>query len=227
MQFTVKEMPADERPREKLLLRGAHNLTDAELLAILLRTGLKGKNVVTLAMELLNDAGNLARLAAKSVKDLQKTGGIGKDKAATLAAAFELSRRSLSQERSIANKKVTSPDDIAQYLIPLLRDKVREVFLIICLNTANQVIAVKQVSEGTLDASLVSPRDIFKSALEYDAKSIILAHNHPSGNAEPSQEDIQITRTLSEAGKIMNIRVFDHLIIAGNGYTSFVERRLL
>ncbi len=220
-------MPLEERPREKLALRGAHNLTDAELLAILLRTGLKGKNVLTVAMELINSSGNLARLATKSLKELQKIPGIGKDKAITLAAAFELSRRSLSQERSILKKKITSPDEIADFLIPLLRDRVNEVFLIICLNSANQVIAHKQVSEGTLDMSLVSPREIFKTALEYEAKSIILVHNHPSGNPEPSNEDIQITRTLAEAGKIMNIKVYDHIIIAGNAYVSFVERKLI
>ena len=227
MQFTVKEMPLAERPREKLAMRGAHNLTDAELLAILLRTGLKGKNVLTLAMELVNSAGNLAHLATKTIKELQKTPGIGKDKAITLAAAFELSRRSLSQARSILKKKITSPDEIADFLIPLLRDKVNEVFIIICLNAASQVITWKQVAEGTLDSSLVAPRDIFKTALEYDAKNIILVHNHPSGNTEPSKEDIKITNILAEAGKFMNIHVNDHIIIGGNSYTSFIERKLL
>jgi DNA repair protein RadC len=227
MQYTVKEMPEDERPREKLLLRGAHNLSDAELLAILLRTGLKGKNVLALAMEILSDAGNLARLASRTVRDLQKINGIGRDKAATVAAAFEIGRRSIAQAKPMLNKKVTTPETVAEYLIPLLRDKVNEVFMVVFLNSANYVIGYRQVSEGTIDASIVTPRDVFRSALEHAAKSVILVHNHPSGNPEPSSNDISITKILAEAGTLMGIKVLDHLIIAGDTFTSFVERRLL
>jgi DNA repair protein RadC len=227
MQYTVKEMPIDERPREKLLLRGAHNLTDAELLAILLRTGLKGKNVLTLALEILNDTGNLARLATKTTRDLQKIAGIGKDKAATVAAAFEIGRRSISQDKTIMKKKITDPEAVAKYLIPLLRDKANEVFIVVFLNSANIVIGYRQVAEGTLDASIVTPRDVFRAALEYEAKALILVHNHPSGNQEPSSSDITITKLLVQAGTLMNIKILDHIIIAGNNYTSFVERKLL
>lgn len=227
MDYTVKEMPPDERPREKLLLRGSQNLSDAELLAILLRTGLKGKNVIALAMEMLTEAGNLARLSAKTVGELQKVNGIGKDKAATIAAAFEIGRRSLSQEKPIMKKKITSPDTLAEFLIPLLRDKSNEVFLVVFLNTANKVVGYKQIAEGTLDLSIVTPRDVFRAAMEHEAKSVILVHNHPSGNPEPSSNDIMVTKGLIEAGKLMNINVLDHLIIAGSTFTSFIERRLM
>lgn len=223
----VKDLPIDDRPREKLLLRGAQNLTDAELLAILLRTGTKGKSVVSIAQEMINNESNLAKLAVKSSTDLIKTTGIGKDKAATLLAAFEISRRILSQTKWFSQKKITSPSDVAEIFIPLLRDEVKEQFLVVCLSSANKIIRSERISIGNLNSSVVHPREIFKAAIENNSASIILIHNHPSENPEPSNEDIAITKKLVEAGKIMDIPIFDHIIIAGNAYTSFVERRLL
>ena len=225
-KFTVKELPPDDRPREKLLLRGAQSLSDAELVAILLRTGKKGKSVLEIARELISNEGNLAMLATKTVDSLQKISGIGKDKAATLAAAFELSRRILSQPKWLSNKKITSPQDIAEIFIPILRDDNKEKFIVVCLNSANKIIKHETISIGNLNSSVVHPREIFKVAIDNSSASIILIHNHPSGNPEPSNEDIRITKKIVETGKIMEIPVFDHLIIAGETYTSFVEKRL-
>jgi DNA repair protein RadC len=224
---TVKDLPIDDRPREKLLLRGAQSLTDAELLAILLRTGTKGKSVIAMAQEIINKENNLAQLASRSISDLIKTSGIKKDKAATLLAAFEISRRILSQTKWTSEKKITSPADVAEIFIPILRDEVKEKFLVVCLNSANKIIRYETISIGNLNSSVVHQREIFKTAIENNSASIILIHNHPSENPEPSNEDISITKKIVEAGRIMDIPVFDHIIIAGSSYTSFVERRLI
>jgi DNA repair protein RadC len=225
-KLTVKELPLDDRPREKLLLRGAQSLSDAELVAILLRTGRKGKSVIEIARELISSEGNLAMLATKTVDSLQKISGIGKDKAATIAAAFELSRRILSQPKWFSNKKITSPQDVAEIFIPILRDDSKEKFIVVCLNSANKIIKHETISVGNLNSSVVHPREIFKVAIDNSSASIILIHNHPSGNPEPSNEDIRITKKIVETGKIMDIPVFDHLIIAGETYTSLIEKRL-
>jgi len=225
-KLTVKELPFDDRPREKLLLRGAQSLSDAELVAILLRTGKKGKSVIEIARELINSEGNLAMLATKTVDSLQKISGIGKDKAATISAAFELSRRILSQPKWFSNKKITSPQDVAEIFIPILRDDNKEKFIVVCLNSANKIIKHETISVGNLNSSIVHPREVFKVAIDNSSASIILIHNHPSGNPDPSNEDIRITKKIVETGKIMEIPVFDHLIIAGETYTSFVEKRL-
>lgn len=225
-RMTVKELPSDDRPREKLLHKGAESLSDAELIAILLRTGKKGKSVLEISQELINDEKNLALLATRSVKSLTKISGIGNDKAVTLAAAFELSRRILSQSKWRSDKKITSPQDIADIFIPILRDEVKEKFMVVCLNSANKVIKYETISVGNLNSSVVHPREIFKVAIDNNSASIILIHNHPSGNPEPSNEDIRITKKLVESGKILEIPVFDHVIIAGETYTSFVEKRL-
>lgn len=223
----VKELPADDRPREKLILRGPQNLSDAELLAILLRTGKKGTSVLQMAQELINKEGNLAVLASKSIDALVKTSGIGKDKAATLLAAFEISRRIQHRAKWFSEKKITSPNDIAEIYIPLMRDELKENFIVVCLNSANKIIKHETISIGNLNSSVVHPREVFKVAIETSAASIILIHNHPSGNPEPSNEDISITKKIVESGKIMDIPVHDHIIIAGNKFTSFVDRRLI
>ncbi|MBK9098290.1 MAG: DNA repair protein RadC [bacterium] len=225
-KLTVKELPLDDRPREKLLLRGAQNLSDAELIAILLRTGKKGKSVLEISRDLINSEKNLSLLATRTVQSLTNISGIGNDKAATLAAAFELSRRILSQSKWRSDKKITSPQDIADVFIPILRDEVKEQFIVVCLNSANKVIKYETISVGNLNSSVVHPREIFKVAIDNNSASIILIHNHPSGNPEPSNEDIRITKKLVESGKILEIPIFDHVIIAGERYTSFVEKRL-
>jgi DNA repair protein RadC len=223
----VKDLPLDDRPREKLTLRGAQNLSDAELIAILLRTGKKGKSVISVAQQLITTNRNLSVLASKTLSDLMKVDGIGKDKATTLLAAFELSRRIESQSKWLNEKKVTSPQDVADIFIPLLRDEIKEKFLLVCLNSANRIITHEVISVGSLNSSVIHPREVFKAALDHNSASIILLHNHPSGNPEPSNEDIAITKKIVESGKILDIPVFDHIIIAGNVFTSFVERRLI
>lgn len=226
-KYTVKDLPLDDRPREKLLIRGAQSLTDAELVAIILRTGKKGMSVLEIARELIISEGNLAGLASKSVDSLQKVDGIGRDKAATLAAVFELSRRIQSQSKLYSNRKITSPKDVADIFIPLLRDEQKEKFIAVCLNSANKIIKHETISIGNLNSSIVHPREIFKVAIDCLSASVILIHNHPSGNLEPSNEDISITKKIVEAGKMMDIPVFDHLILGGDGYTSFVEKRFI
>lgn len=223
----VTDLPYDDRPREKLILRGSQALSDAELIAVLLRTGKQGKTVVDMSRELLTKYQNLACMASVSVSAFQKVSGIGSDKAATLSAAFELSRRVFNQSKTILEKKIASPQDIADILIPVLRDEVKEKFIVVCLNSANKIIRYEVISIGNLNSSIVHPREIFKVAIDNNSANIILVHNHPSGNPEPSSEDITVTKKLVEAGKIMDIQIFDHIIIADQKYVSFVEKRLL
>jgi DNA repair protein RadC len=223
----VKELPIDDRPREKLTLRGVQSLTDTELIAILLRTGTKGKSVIQVAQDLIQKSGGLNNLTSQTSEAIQKQLGIGKDKAATLIAAFEISRRVDAQKKFFSIKKITSPGDIAEIFIPLLRDKVKEEFYVVCLNSANKITKMELISVGNLNSSVVHPREVFKVAVENNSANIILLHNHPSGNSEPSNEDISLTRKMVEAGKIMDIQVFDHIIIAGNKFTSLVEKRII
>jgi DNA repair protein RadC len=220
-------LPLEDRPREKLSLRGAQNLTDAELLAILLRTGSKGKSVIQIAQELIKKNGNLAVLASNSFSQMTKISGIGNDKAAALLAAFELSRRIQSQSKWFSDKKISSPVEVADIFIPILKDELKERFIVVCLNSANKIIKYEVISVGNLNSSIVHPREVFKVAIENNSASIILIHNHPSGNPDPSNEDIAITKKIVETGTIMSIPVFDHIIIAGKNFTSFVEKRLI
>ena len=223
----VKDLPENDRPREKLLSKGGENLSDAELIAILLRTGKKGKSVLTIAQELIQSEKNLAVLASKSLKSLTDIEGVGNDKAATLLAAFEISRRVQHQSKWFSDKKITAPSEVAEMFIPLLFDDHKEKFIVVCLNSANKIIKYEIISVGNLNSSIVHPREIFKVAIDNSSASIILIHNHPSGNPEPSNEDIAITKKIVDAGKIMDIPVFDHIIIAGRNFTSFVEKRLI
>jgi DNA repair protein RadC len=208
-------------------MHGSQKLSDAELLAILLRTGTKGKSVLSIAQNMVKNDGNLSKIATRTLESLTKESGIGKDKAATLLAAFELGKRIQSQQKKFSNKKITSPEDIAKTFIPILRHDLKEKFIVVCLNSANRVIKYETISIGNLNSSVVHPREIFKVAIDSSSASIILIHNHPSGNPEPSNEDISITKKIVEVGKVMDIPVFDHIIIAGETFTSFVEKKLM
>ena len=222
---TIKQWPAGERPREKLMIHGSAALTEAELLAILIRTGSKGVTAVDLAKKLLSDQRTLRDLARMSVLDLCQL-GIGRMRAAAIVAAFELSRRipaSGGSERPI----VRAPEDVALVFLPRLRDLQHEEFWVLLLTTANQLIREIRITSGTLNSSLVHPRECFAEALKEKAASVIFVHNHPSGNPEPSQEDLTITRQLSEAGKILGIPVYDHLVVGGTQFVSFAQRGLL
>lgn len=223
----VKELPIDDRPREKLILRGVQSLSDAELIAILLRTGTKGKSVISVAQEIISKYGDISNLALQTHDALKNIHGIGKDKAATLIAAFEISRRVDSNKKWKFNRKINSPKDVAEIFIPLLRDELKEKFYVICLNSSNKIIKYDLISVGTLNSSVVHPREVFKVAIENNSANIILLHNHPSGNLEPSNEDISLTKRFIEAGKYLEIQVFDHIIIGGDSYTSLVEKGII
>lgn len=166
-------------------------------------------------------------MASQSVESLCNNLGIGKDKAATLVAAFELNRRIDSQNKWMKDKKISSPSDVAEIFIPLLRDEMQEQFIVVCLSSSNKIIRYQIVTKGTLNSSLIHAREVFKVAIENNSANIILIHNHPSGNPEPSSEDISVTKKMIEAGKLLDIYVFDHIIIAGSDFTSMVERKLV
>jgi len=221
---SIPRWPAHERPRERLLKHGAETLSDAELLAILIRSGTRKRTAVDLARALLADCETLGALASRSIEDLRQR--LGTAKAAAVVAAFELGRRSAASHNA-SNPRVHSPEDIARRYIPLMRELKKEQFRVVLLDSANHILRDVRITEGILNSSLVHPREVFKPAITEPAAAIILLHNHPSGNPDPSGEDLQITRQLVDASKIIGIPVHDHIIIAGNTYTSFAEKGLL
>jgi DNA repair protein RadC len=208
----IKDQPASERPRERLAALGADALSHAELIAILLRTGLKGTNAVDVARQLVNKYQTLQSLARASLADLQKIKGIGRDKAVTLAAAFALARK-MAKELQYESPVLDNPENVVQ----LLRDqnlvKDNETLQVLMLNTRYKLIRVEEISHGTRDTILVDPGAIFKKAIEAGASAIVLVHNHPSGDPSPSDADIKTTRDLIRAGKLLKIEVLDHVII--------------
>lgn len=222
----IKDWPAAERPREKLLQRGAHALSDAELLAILIRVGSGKSTALDLARKILVQEKNLRGIAGKTAQELMRLKGIGEAKAVELLAAFEVGRRvqGMSNDDKII---IHSPEDIARIMIPRLRDRKNESFWVMLLDAKNGLMHEEELTTGTLTASLVHPREVYKLAIDRVAASVIVVHNHPSGNREPSSEDVNVTRQLVEAGRIIGIPLHDHVIVAGDGYTSFAERGLL
>jgi len=221
----IKDWPADERPREKLIKRGAGNLTDAELLAILIRTGRKGVTAVDLARHLLAEERTLRDISSMSVNGIRLL-GIGESRAIAIVAAFELAKR-LPEMRGKERLRIHSPEDIVRHFQTKLRDLVQEELWVFPLNAVNQLLEPKQVSKGILNSSLAHPRECFREAITQSAAAVIFVHNHPSGNPEPSQDDLAITKQLMDAGKIIGIAVHDHIIIAGDRYTSLAERKII
>jgi DNA repair protein RadC len=220
----VRDLPAEERPREKLIQRGAASLSDTELLAILLRTGTSSVSVLHLAEEVLakyQDKG-LVSIMNISPQEIASVHGVGLAKAATIVAAVELGRR-LSTRAAQKLEKIEGPEDVARYASPLLRFEQKEHFLVMLLDVRNRVLAMPTISIGSLTASVAHPREIFREAIRYSAANMILIHNHPSGDPTPSREDIQITKQMMKAGEIMGIPVLDHIIIAGDGFLSLKE----
>jgi DNA repair protein RadC len=213
------------RKNATLHLYGASALSPAELLAILIRTGKRGETAVDLAKKLLSDGRSLRDIAAMSLHDIEAL-GIGRARATAIVAAFEIARRLPSSDGKV-KPVLRRPDDVAARFGPRLRDLKHEEFWAILLNAANQLIFETRVTSGTLNASLVHPRECFHVALQHKAASVIFVHNHPSGNPEPSQEDLAITKQLIEAGKILGIPVHDHVIIAGATFTSLAERGIV
>jgi len=222
----ITDLPLEDRPREKLLQRGAQALTNAELLAIFLRTGIHGKSAIDLARDLLNEFGDLRSLLGADREHFCKAKGLGDAKFVQLKACVELSRRYLREclERGEA---LTNPDDTRNYLMAELSGRAYEVFACIFLDNRHRVIKFEELFYGTIDGANVYPREVLRRALQHNAAAIILAHNHPSGIADPSQADISITQQLKETLSLIDIRVLDHLVI-GDGYcVSLAEQGLV
>ncbi|MDI1309085.1 MAG: DNA repair protein RadC [Methylotenera sp.] len=224
--MAITDWPASERPREKLLELGVEALSDAELLAIFLRVGVTGKSAVDLARDLLTQFGSLNGIFAAQLSELTQVHGIGSSKFVQLQAIFEMSRRALNEQMQIKDI-LNSPKQVRDYLCLKLGNLTREVFLVLFLDAQNRVVTTEEMFSGTLMQTSVYPREVVKRALHHNAASVIFAHNHPSGIAQQSQADELITKQLKEALALVDVRVLDHFIVAGNTTLSFVERGLL
>ncbi len=215
----IKELDIVDRPREKLRKFGAENLTDKELLAIILRTGTKKMNVISLADKILKDSGGINNLRNVTFNELIKHNGVGEVKAIDILASLELAKRIFTE--NIDSKIVcNSPEVVANYLRYKLQDLKQELFIVLDINTKGKIIDEREIFKGTLSMAVVHPREVFKNAIKNSAASIICVHNHPSGEAEPSLEDIQNTKKLMECGETLGIDVLDHIIVAKKGYCS-------
>jgi len=222
----ITDWPEGERPREKLMQLGAEKLSDSELLAILIRTGGKSRTALDLAKTIITRYGDFQRLSTMNYQELLQTKGIGPAKAVTLSASFEIARRTASLP--IQQKlKINEPEVVFKKFEPQMGHLKKEVFMVLILNSANVLLRDVRISEGILNSSLVHPREVFQPAILESAASIILLHNHPSGEVTPSQEDKNITYRLVEAGKLMDIPVLDHIIIGQKKYFSFKEEGLI
>ena len=224
--MAITDWPVAERPREKLLELGASALSDAELLAIFLRVGVVGKSAVDLARDLLTRFGSLTGIFAASQTDLSQVHGIGASKYVQLQAIFEMSRRALNEQMQVKDM-LSSPQQVRDFLCLKLGSLSREVFVVLFLDAQNRMIMSEEMFSGTLTQTSVYPREVVKKALHHNAASVIFAHNHPSGIAKPSQADELITKQLKQALALVDVRVLDHFIVAGNTTFSFVERGLL
>ena len=224
---SIKNWSADDRPREKLRNKGPETLSHSELIAISLQNGTRQKSAVELAREILQlGSNNLSELGRLSIKELMKIKGIGEAKAITIVAALELGRR--RQSCSILDKpKITDSGSIARYLQSLLKDHDREVFVVLFLNQANKINHMEIISRGGITGTVADPRVILKRALEEDAVSIVLCHNHPSGSLKPSRADEALTQKIKEAARYFDIRVADHVIVSEAGFFSFADQGLL
>jgi DNA repair protein RadC len=222
----IRDWPAAERPREKLIELGAEALSDAELLAIFLRVGVVGKSAVDLARDLLNQFGSLNGIFAATEHELSQVHGIGTSKYVQLQAIFEMSRRALSEQLQ-SRDVFKSPQAVRDYLVLKLGSLTKEVFLVLFLDTQNRLVASEEMFSGSLKETSVYPREVLKRALHHNAASVIFAHNHPSGIAQQSQADELITKQLKQALDLVDVRVLDHFIVAGNDTLSFSERGLL
>jgi DNA repair protein RadC len=226
-KYSIKQWSKDDRPREKLLSAGAENLSNSELLAILIHNGTRQKTAVDLAKEILKlGKDNLSELGKLSIKELMKIKGIGEAKAITIAAALELGRRR-QVAAPLEKSAVKNSADIASYLQTKLKDKRYEVFAVLFLNRANKINRFEIISEGGITGTVADPRIILRKALEEDAVNIILCHNHPSGSLKPSRADEELKKKIKEAALLLDIAVIDHIIVSEDGYYSFADEGLL
>jgi DNA repair protein RadC len=219
--ISIKEMPADYRPQARLVSVGSMALSDAELLSIIIRTGSKMENAIYLCHRMLSQF-DLKQLSVAPISQIMQIHGIKKAKASQIAACFELSRR-LEVFKSKDLKKISSPEDVYRLLYPGIREMKREMFIELCLDTKNHILKQETISIGSLNANIVHPREVFKTAIRESAAHIIVVHNHPSGDHTPSREDIEITKKLVETGNIMGITVLDHVIIGDGRHFSMKE----
>jgi DNA repair protein RadC len=225
--FTVHDLPLSERPRERLAKLGSEALSSQEILALILGRGIRGESVIVTAQKLLSKFGNLKNLASASVEELTQIKGIGPAKAAQIKATFELSKRLEYSSSDDTKITVKSPEDVVKTARNLLKGKKKEHFLVICLDTRNHLIKTSTVSIGSLDCSIVHPREVFKDAISSAAASVIFIHNHPSGDPTPSEDDIKMTKRLIEAGEIIGIEVLDHIIVCDSEHLSMKAKNLV
>lgn len=228
-QKTMKELPKEEQPYEKFEAYGAESLSDAELLAVILRTGTKGMTAVALARNILGESGaewGILSIERLSLRELKKISGVGNVKAIQIKCIAELAKR-IAKAEQYQKVSFRQPKSVAEYYMEEFRMKKQEHMMLIMLNTKSMLIAEKVIFKGTVNASLVSPREIFMEAVEHEAVYIILLHNHPSGDPTPSREDIALTKRMKEAGNLMDIKLLDHIIIGDHKYISFAEQDLL
>lgn len=227
MNYRIRDWPVRERPRERLYEAGPHALSSRELLGILIGSGTEARSAVDVAGALLQASdGSLRRLAMLSLADIRKVPGIGPAVAARVMAALELGRR-MARETAVERPRIQGPGDVYDLCGPLLRDLRQEEFRILLLNTQHAVLAEVTVTRGTLDTSVVHPREVFRSAISESAAAIVLVHNHPSGDPAPSREDREVTDQLAAAGRLIGIPVLDHVVVGDGRYVSFVEMGLL
>ena len=223
----IKDIPQNERPKEKLLTCGADSLSNSELLAIILKTGTKGENVLQLSGRLLSELEGLDGVLSASFNDITSIRGIKDGKASQILALSELFRRFRTLKAMKKDVKINSPKDLADLLIGEMNDLTQEVLKVVLLSTKNIIIGTKDVFKGSLNTSIVHPREIFKQAIDKHSASIIICHNHPSGDPTPSKEDINITLRIKECGNILGIQLVDHIIIGNNKFVSLKERGLI
>lgn len=224
----IKHWPEDERPREKLLRQGAESLSEAELLALIIRTGNPAtkQSAVDMGRQMLQEFGSLRNLASATVAEICRVQGTGPAKAAGIKAALEIASR-LNTDRLTSGERFTSPEQVYRHYHFSLRDRRKEYFMALLLDGKNRILKEVRVSEGSLNQSIVHPREVFSPAVRESAAAIILVHNHPSGDPAPSREDREITRRLKEAGELMGVKVLDHIIIGDGGFVSFTALGLL
>ncbi|MBS4015527.1 MAG: DNA repair protein RadC [Candidatus Latescibacteria bacterium] len=225
--FTVRDLPREERPRERLKRLGAEALSPQELLAIIISRGSRKMSVLDIAQTLLNTFGSINAVSKATIAELDQIPGIGPAKAIQIKASFELGKRKELAPEEFKDCNIDNPKTAIELLRTELKEYKKEHFKLIMLNSRNKVIDIADISTGTLNASLVHPREVFEAAIKHHSASVILVHNHPSGDPEPSDDDLKITKKLVESGKILSIDVVDHIIIGKDGYYSFKEKKLI